>query len=165
MVDIQLSKRWPLSTVLTLVSVAKHQVPTSQAHGDPRGPVVAKQVNNARHAELPADDGNRVIVCPDRQLSPELKVVRFPTVVQGQGHAPVEQNHGALDRGHLNRNEVTVESQDRKRQNVRHVFASVLVKSLRVQPSVSGEHVLRHTREVGVQCTRPKRRGSRLKQV
>jgi hypothetical protein len=108
MVDIQLAKRRPLSAVLTLVRVAKHQIAACQPHRHARRSIVAKQVNHARHAEIASDDWNRVILCPNGQLAPQLEIVRLTAVVKGEGHPPIEQNNGALHRRHLHRNEVTV---------------------------------------------------------
>jgi hypothetical protein len=108
MVDIQLANRRPLSAILTLVRIAKHQIAARQAHRHARCSIVAKQVNHTGHAELASNDWNRVILCPNRQLAPQLEIVGLTAVVKGEGHPPIEQNNGPLHRRNLHGNEVTV---------------------------------------------------------
>lgn len=114
-VDVQLTQRWTLSTVLTLMGITEHQIATSESHRDPRGSIVSEQVNDARHAELAPYDGNYVILIPHRQLAPELEVVRFADVVKSKRHTTVEENDSALHRRDLNGHEVSIKGQDWKR--------------------------------------------------
>jgi hypothetical protein len=104
MVDIQLPQRGTLSTVLALMRVPEHQVATRESHRDPRGSVIAKQVNDARHAERAPDNRNGVIVSAHWQLSPQLEVVGFTDIVEGKSDTAIEQHDGALHGGHLNGN-------------------------------------------------------------
>jgi hypothetical protein len=72
-------------------------------------------VHDARHAELPTNDRNYVILIPHRQLAPELEVVRLTDVVKGKRHATVEENDSALHRRDLHGHEVAIKGQDWKR--------------------------------------------------
>jgi hypothetical protein len=103
-IDIQLPQRRTLSTILTLVGVPEHQVATRESYGDARGSIISKQVNHARDAERAPDNWNSVIVSAHRQVAPQVEVVRFTDIIQGECDTAVKQHDRALYGCHLNGN-------------------------------------------------------------
>jgi hypothetical protein len=70
---------------------------------------------DTRYSQLSSDNRYRVVFGSHRELAPELEVMRFTTVVQGESDAAIEEHDCALDRRHLHGNEVAIKGQDRKR--------------------------------------------------
>jgi hypothetical protein len=114
-VDIELPQRRTLAAVLTLMSVAKHQVATCEPYGYPRRAVVTEQMHHSRYTEGAADDWNRVVVFAHGEPTPEFEVVRLAVIVERERHTTKQQYDRALHRCHLNRYEVAVKREYWKR--------------------------------------------------
>ncbi len=102
------------------MGVAEHEVAARQTHRHARRPVVPQEVHHAGHAQLASDDRDRVIVFAQRELAPEVEVVRITALVEGERHAAVEKDDRTLDRRHLDGDEIPVENEDWKGQYVGH---------------------------------------------
>src|SRR5258708_24686948 len=111
MIDIQRAKRRTRATVLTLMRIAKHQVPPRKTHCDARSALVAQEVHHPRNPEFSTDDGKGVVFVAQRQLAPELEIVRIASLVERQRGSAIKKDDGALHRRHLHRDEVAIQHQ------------------------------------------------------
>jgi hypothetical protein len=74
-----------------------------------------------RNAEPSAHDGKLVVVSANGQVAPEVEIVRVTDLVQRKSTPAIKQNDGALDRGHLNGAEVSIEDEHGQRKRVNHL--------------------------------------------
>ena len=112
MINVEFAKRRTPATILTLVSVAEHEVAARQANCRARDTIVAQQMNHSRNAKSAAHDGQLVIISANGEISPQVKIVGVAVLIESECAPTIEKNDCALDRGHLNRAEVSVEDED-----------------------------------------------------
>jgi hypothetical protein len=121
-IDVQLANGWSLPAVLTLVRVTQHQVAAREAHGGARRAVVAMKMQDARNAQLAADDRERVVGRAHGERAPKLEIVRLAALVERMACASIEEDERTLCGRHLHRREVTVQKKYRSREDVGHRY-------------------------------------------